>query len=787
MLTRFLTVLLVILLHFRLAAQDVTQTLRGTVIDQVTNTPLPGATVVILNSNPLKGMNTDLDGNFRIEQVPVGKHTLKITYLGYKEQIIPNIIVNSGKETVMNISLQEDFVQGKEVEITAEADKRKALNEMSTVSARTFSVEETQKFAAAVNDPARAASSFAGVVSTDDGNNLISIRGNAPNGLLWRMEGIEIPNPNHFAVPGSAGGGISILSAQTLANSDFLTGAFAAEYGNALSGVFDLKLRKGNNEKHEYTFQAGFLGIDVAAEGPLAKNYNGSYLVNYRYSTLSLLDKIGVEVGSGVTNFQDLSFNIYAPTKKAGMFSLFGFGGLSSDKFDAKSDSSEWEEPWERYSSKFTANRGAVGLTHSIILNNKTYLKTSVSASMNADGYEEDKLNNNYQKERRFDETNDQRKYLASTVLNYKHNARLSFRTGGTAAKTDYTIIKKSFDGDIDRMVTQINTEGTVYTMQLFAQGNYHLTDKLTANAGVHYHQLFLNNSISVEPRASLSYEMNALNTFSLGYGLHSQLQPLGVYFARQNNDHGGFSTPNKDLDFSKAHHIVLSYDRSLSEFIHAKIETYYQSLYNIPVRSDIKNSFSMTNEDDGYMTDPLKNDGTGRNIGVDLTVEQFLRKDLYFLLSGSLYDSKYKGSDKVEHNTRYNGNYALTFTAGKEIKTGERFKKRIIGFNVKSMYRGGFRDTPIDLAASQQNADSETSYFDDRAFTEKYPDYFRTDIRVSMKRNRIKSTHTLALDIQNVTNRKNIYGRFYDSESNTIKTYYQTSLIPIISYKIEF
>jgi len=787
MLNRFSLIALFLLTFYqRSISQEVTQTIRGTVYDYVTNTPLPGASVVIINSNPLKGMNTDIDGNFRIDKIPVGKYNLRITYMGYKEQVIPNVIVNSGKETVLNITMQEDFIQGKEVVITAETDKRKALNEMSAVSSRTFSVEETQKFAAAVNDPARMASSFAGVVSTDDGNNNISIRGNSPNGLLWRMEGVEIPNPNHFANPGTAGGGISILSAQTLSNSDFSTGAFAAEYGNALSGVFDLKLRKGNNEKQEYTFQAGFLGIDLSAEGPFKKNYNGSYLINYRYSTLSMLSNLGVEVGDGITNFQDISFNFSAPTKHAGVFGLFGFGGISSQDYKAKEDSSEWEDTWERYSSKFLANTGAIGLTHSIILSDKAYLKTIVSASGVTNGFEADLLNDSYSKERRYEDKNNQNKYIASTVLNYKFNARFSLRSGAIASRTDYNIEKRTYNKDIGALEYSINKDGSLNTLQLYSQINYHLTEKLTANAGIHYHQLMLNNSTSIEPRAALTYEINQLNSISAGYGLHSQLQPLGVYFA-QKEINGVSYNPNKNLDFSKAHHFVLSYDRSITESLHTKVETYYQSLFDIPVRSDIHNSFSIINETDGYITDALKNSGTGKNYGIDLTVEQFMRKDFYFLLSGSLYDSKYKGSDGKEHNTKYNGNYSLSVSAGKEIKTGERFKNRIIGINFKTIYRGGFRTSPIDLVASAGNSDNETSYFEDEAFTIKYPDYFRTDIRISMKRNRIKSTHTFALDIQNVSNRKNIYGKFYDSNSNSIKTYYQTSLIPILSYKIEF
>jgi hypothetical protein len=298
---------------------------------------------MILSTEPVVGSSTDPDGNFKLTKVPVGNHTLKVTFIGYIDLTIPNVIVNSGKEVVLTIPLEEDIVQMEAIVIEETLDKNKPLNDMATVSARTFSVEETRKYAAAVNDPARMVASFAGVVPTSDGNNSISIRGNSPYGLIWRMEGVDIPNPNHFANVATSGGGISILSTQLLTNSDFLTGAFPAEYGNALSGVFDLNLRKGNNEKHEYTIQAGFLGMDVAAEGPFSKNYNGSYLINYRYSTLAVLTKFGLEVGEGVTAFQDLSYNFHFPTKKYGSFSLFGFGGLSSDKVDAEIVCLTWE------------------------------------------------------------------------------------------------------------------------------------------------------------------------------------------------------------------------------------------------------------------------------------------------------------------------------------------------------------------------------------------------------------------------------------------------------------
>jgi len=764
-------------------SQQLTQTIRGTVVDKISNTTLPGANVVILNTDPILGTATDMDGNFKITKVPIGKHTLKITFLGYKELTIPNVVVNSGKEMVINIQMEENFIQGKEVVISAEKDKNDVINEMATVSARTFSVEETQKYAAAINDPARMASSFAGVISSDDGNNNISIRGNSPTGLLWRMEGVEIPNPNHFSAPGSSGGGISILSAQVMANSDFMTGAFPSEYGNALSGVFDIRLRKGNNEKAEYTFAAGFLGLDAAVEGPFKKGYAGSYLINYRYSTLSILGKMGVGVGDGSTDFQDLSYNIYLPTNKFGNFTLFGFGGLSSQYFDAKPDSTKWEDEGERYSYEFQANTGAAGITHSLILGKDTYLRSAFVAARVYQNFVENRFDDEYVDQKQHDEYSDQSKYTLTSTLNHKFSARHNLRAGIILNNIGFDVKQIAYDQEINATKLYLKDNGSTYTTQMYAQSKYYLTEALSFNAGLHLFYLTLNNTYSIEPRAALKYEFSNIQSVSLGYGLHSQLQPTGTYFAKSPTN----IATNENLEMSKSHHLVAAYDRLLNETLRMKVETYYQALFNIPVHSDELSSFSMVNVSEGNISDPLTNKGTGYNYGLELTLEQFMKKNYYFLLSGSLYESKYKGSDNVLRNTRYNGNYSLTFTGGKEFVSTKKSKNRVYGINLKTIYRGGFRDTPIDLAASEALPGQGAVYIDNEAFTIKYPAYFRADVRFSMKMNRPHSTQTLALDIQNVTNRKNIYGKFYNEESNSIKTYYQTSLIPILSYKIEF
>jgi len=780
--------LIALLLPATLFAQPLTQTVRGTVIDQSLQTPIPGATVALSSATPVQGTLTGTDGSFRLDGVRVGRQTLRISFVGYKDAILSNIVVDAGKELVLTVSLEESIRQLSEITVKPTVEKDKPLNEMAAVSARTFSVEETHRFAAAVNDPARMATAYAGVVGASDGNNIIVIRGNSPNGLLWRMEGVEIPNPNHFANVGTAAGGISILSAQLLANSDFLTGAFPAEYGNALSGVFDLRLRRGNNQKAERTVQVGVLGIDVSGEGPFSRRYKGSYLFNYRYSTLGLLSRIGVNIGSAVTVFQDFSFNVYLPTTKVGTLTLFGFGGLSSQNTDAVRDSTAWTSAFDRYDERFSANTGAVGATHSINLGKRAFLKTVVSGSGYQNRYQSNYLADRYTPELRNKEQYTIRKAIVSSTLTYKPDARNTIRAGLIGAQIGYGLTRNEWDAEQQQVVTtlQVPQQGT-NTLQAFAQLNHHLSEQLTLNAGLHYLRLFLNGTDALEPRGSVRWGFRPGQSLSLGYGLHSQTQNPAVLFAsRPAGDVTGPS--NRSLGFTRAHHVVLAYDRRLSDNLRLKAETYYQSLFNIPVSADTTNSFALINYFDGVATTQrLVNTGTGRNYGLELTLEQFLYNGVYFLLSSSLYRSEYRGSDQVWRSSRFDGRHATSFLAGKEITTGSRgmFKNGTIGLNIKLLYYGGYRETPIDLETSRLRG--ETVRCDDQAYTLQLPNYFRTDVRLSWKRNRLRTTHTLSLDIQNVTNRQNVFGQYFDAQTGTTRTGYQTGLLPILSYRVAF
>lgn len=774
--SRLFFILFIITAPWFCHAQKLTQTIRGRVIDAESQTPLIGANVIIVGSSPLLGAATDNNGYFRIEKVPVGRHNIRITYLGYEDGSIHELLVGSGKEIVLQIKLTESITLTEGVTITAEPEKGEPINDMAVVSARMFTVEETKRYAASVNDPARMAMNFAGVAANTDLQNDIVIRGNSPRGLLWRIEGIEVPNPNHFASTGSSGGGISILSANMLANSDFFTGAFPAEYGNALSGVFDIKLRNGNNEKREYALQAGILGVDFAFEGPFSKNYNGSYLVNYRYSTLAIFDLLNIDiVGDAVPKFQDLSFKFKLPTKKFGSFSIWGLGGKSNQA-----------ETTNDYKYDYRSDMGALGISHTFFINTKTFVESVISHAGSRGAYQEDQYDNPSLPELVYQDNLVKHSFRVSSMLNKKFNAKNTLRTGIIFSQLAFNLFAEGEDqGEIKRY---IDNKGAAQLYQSYVQWKHRINEKLTLNTGLHYTYFGANAKQSLEPRAGLKWQLTANQSLNAGFGVHSRLHDMTIYFAQRFvNDR--FQHVNKNLDLLKSYHYVISYDRMFGNDFHLKLETYYQQLRNVPISPAFytdpeKQVLSGLNVNDGFTTDSLVSNGTGRNYGLEITFEKFFTQNYYFLFTSSLFQSKYKGSDGVERNTRFNNQYIFNVLGGKEFKVGKD-KNNLIGLNMKAVWVGGNRYTPANLEESFNQG--EAVYYWDQAFVPKVDDYFRIDLRISYRKNKRKHSSVLSLDIQNVTNRENIYTQYFDEDDMKLEKVTQLGLLPVLNYRLEF
>jgi len=762
-------------------AQQNGQVIKGRIVDAVSQTPLPGATVVIQNSIPTQGTTTDADGNFKLGNIKPGRYNLQVSFIGYENYLFREVLVGSGKEVVLNAGLQELISEISEVKVTASTSKEQSSNPMATISARQLSVEESSRYAGGYDDPARLAGSFAGVAS-EMGNNGIVIRGNSSLYMLWKMEGIEISNPTHFAdVIAFGAGGITALSSQMLANSDFYTGAFPAEYGNALSGVFDVKMRIGNAEKRETAFQIGGIGIDLSSEGPFRKSGKSSYLFNYRYSTLALLKPL-IPAEAGVIKYQDLSFKLNFPTKKAGTFVLWGIGALDAQNRDAIADPAKWEKKTDKESFRLNLLNGAIGLTNKLILNNRTYLHSSLAAAGNGieTAYKEfDKI---IQLQPREQVRNNTWKFTASTTLNHKFGPKHFNKSGIVYNQHFYNVDNREAKPLGKPLQIYALESGNTSSFQAFSQSHFQLNGRTELDAGLLTHYFGLNNELSVEPRLGMKWKFAATHSFGLAYGLNSRIEMIGFYLARQQTE-SGIIQPNKNLKLSKAQHFGLAWDWLINPDLRLKVEPYYQYLFDIPAVPN--NYFSLQNlELDWFFNEKLVNTGTGTNLGIDLTLERFLKNGFYYLCTASVFDSKYKGGDGIERNGLYNKHFIFNFLSGKEWKTG-RSGNNIFGFNGRFTYIGGDRLTPI--LESESIEAGEILYDYSKAYTEKEKNAAVLSFSISYRINKQNHAGIWSFHLMNTLGNQEFRGYEINDKTGLPEKKFDRIMVPNLSYKIEF
>lgn len=747
-------------------AQKAVSTLRGSVYDADSHLPLPGATVTLQHTD--LGAVANAGGEFRFEQLPVGRYAVQVSFVGYKTMVLPEVLLESGKEQVLSFpltasdsTLQEALVQ---------VSRSENLNNVQEIT-----MEQTLRFAATYLDPARVATSFAGVAAQNDEANGLVVRGNGPNTTQWRLEGVEIVNPNHHSNAGTfsdratqSGGGVNILSTQVLGTTNFLSGAYAASYGNALGGIMDMHFRKGNNEKHEFTAQAGIIGIDVAAEGPFSKNGKASYLANYRYSFTGLLGAMGISFGGEDIGFQDLSFSINLPTKKAGEFRIFGMGGTSTNVFKAKEDVNDWEFEKDGYTINYTNKMGAAGITHALPMGKHSGWYSTLAVSGLSSGREGQRLNPADPSDILATETDDveKTKIAFSTAVNHRFNTHHRVKAGTYITREEDRLAVNGIHGQM---------EGTVF--QPYGTWQWSPGARFRTEIGLHYLHYGFNGKSSLEPRAALRWEIIPRHTVSLSYGIHSQAQTPQVYLSLGSR----VSNNNRLLDLTRARHYVAGYEFRFVKNSSLKIDAYYQDLFNVPVSATIP-TYSALNLVETSISNALVNKGKGRNIGVEATWNHYLTNDFYMLVAGSLYESRYKGASGNWRSTRFNGNHTLSITGGKEIHTQ---KNAIWGLNAKILWLGGFRDTPIDEIASA--AAGTTVYRVAQSYSISMKDYFRPDIRIYRKKNHAGYSTTLALDIQNVSNTRNEAYSYYDTHQQQLVTRNQLGMIPVVSYRWEF
>jgi len=776
-----------------IAQEKFVETVRGVVVSGDPAHELVQASIYVVGSNPAIGTVTDEQGNFAF-RVPAGRQKLRIISVGFQMQEI-DILVNTGKEVVLNVVLEPLLFELKGVEVVAKHDKSRPINKLTVTGARTFSTEETFRFAGSLGDPARMVRSFPGVIPANDSRNDIIIRGNSPIGVQWSLDGVEIPNLNHFNTGvGMTGGQVTMLNTNLLANSDFHMSAWPAPYGNAMAGIFDLQMRKGNNQKHEFWGQMGFNGIEAGSEGYFSKNSTSSYLVSYRYSIPDLMNKMGINTGI-IPKYQDLTMKLNFDINKKNQLSVIGLYGSSGINFvTSEVGMVEFDKDLlGQYDQriKIDAKTYILGVTHRVDFTTKTKLTTLLSlvrsdTHMPVDTMSMTQPNAEWQP--LWDEKALEDKYSCYSKIEHRFSYASLIEAGVKYDLYNVNYLEKESYSDERGFFTNVDKKGSFGLWRVYSQYRQNIASRLILTGGLHGMYLDMNNTYSVEPRFGARYTPVSKHTFALAGGLYSQMIPRSFYFIRTLNPQGEIELSNKKLGFMKSAHADFSYSWSFAPDWHFKAETYYQWLYNIPVKNDPNETYTIlqaggAGENVIMREGNLVNKGTGKNYGVEFTVEKFMSKNYYLLFNSTLYRSTYtNGYNKKEWSTVFDGKYLFNLASGYELT----LKKGWTLFaDIKGSLAGGTRYTPV---LEEESKKERKVVFDITRMNElQLRNYFRTDLRIGYRRNGKKFTDELALDLQNLTNQRNIYSLIYDIDEGTYKETLLQGFVPMVTYRVNF
>ena len=775
----FLATLIVAMTTF--AQAQTTQTIRGQVSDVASGEPMTGATIMVDNQTDMAAVS-DADGRFAIQKVPVGRHTVRVSFVGYEPLELKEQLLSSGKEMVLDLKMTESISTLDEVVVKPQVNKQLPLNEMAQVGARMFSVEEASRYAGGVSDPARTASMFPGVAGSGVYNG-ISIHGNSPQMLQWRVEGVEVNNPNHFADITMAGGGIfTSLNGTVLANSDFMTGAMPAEYGNALSGAFDMKMRTGNNTKYEHAVQLGTLGVDFASEGPIGKESKASYLVNYRYSFMEIAKKIHAINITQTMDYQDLSAKLNFPTEKAGTFAVW-FTGLIDNFGNELADSTEWESLWDACESWANQRSCAGGLTHTYRFNGGGTLTSSVAYTGSYYKLYSKLYDDNLNEMPYLEGKNSQNNLIVSVQHKRKISSRYTMQNGIEYRHMSF----KACDDYVHRigdpeMYHVYDAEGNTMLARAFTNHKVALSQKFSTVAGVNVMYFGVNGQTLVEPRVSLQYQATPSSTFSVAYALNSRKESIGAYFVF---DDDGETEANKDLGLTRSHHVSFTFSQRLGDNAILKIEPYYQWLFDVPVEEGT--TYSVINERSFLQGKVLTNDGLGRNYGIDLTLERYLKNGFYGMFTGTVFRSEYRDAQHEWHHTLYDLGYITNVLGGKEWMIGPN-KKNVLGINGRLTVMGGGRYTPEVEGVTFEDVLNDPYWEmprqEDKPFEKKMDTNVGYAFSVKYTINKERVAHHFILEYLNV---KSFEGRGFNRRTNKIVDYYTSLTFPNVAYRIEF
>lgn len=762
---------LLMLLAMGVRAQPPMATLTGQVVEAGSLLPIPGASILLLPGNVSLTTTSDSAGFFRLPGIPVGHYALRVAALGHDTLEVPELWLRAGKQAGMRLELSTSAQQLGAVMVSAMAREQPVR-----LGVRTFTVEQGLRWPATFHDPGRLVTAMPGVANMNDQANHLSIRGNSPNANAYLLQGVEIVSPNHTGnggtttdLPVLSGGGVNLLSAQLLGPSQLLTGVLPMDHGNALGGILDVRLRKGNMHRQEWTAQAGLLGIDLSTEGPLGQGGRSSYLVNYRYSTVGLLGAMGVDLGDEQINFQDLAFHVALPVGKRGEVSFFGLGGNSRNLFEAVADTLEWTYDKDGRNIDYSSAMGAAGGQLRIPAGKRSSITAAFAISAIRQHRTENWLRPDLSLGRHHEARLEEHKRSGSLKLEGALGGRLRYAVGGSALERQLLAShQQSISG---------------WLLRPWAMLQWSITDRLRARLGGGLSTFTPTGETVAEPRGSLQWRMRRGRALALHAGRRSQVPPWQLF------NPGTQVWVQQPIGLARSTDLVLGYHHPFTERLVLHAETYRQYLDQVPVAAPgaflpSSSGFSLVNAWDAPVPLPLAPTGTATNMGVEVSLDHRFASSFFYQANLSVFDSRYTDARGHEAPSRWDQGFTSNLLAGKEFKRAKEDRVRTWGISGRVSVMGGLREQPIDL---QLSATTGTTVHRDGTWSEQLAPFFRMDLRLYRKMDREGRTGMWSIDLQNATNARNEAYRYYDVRQGEVVTKYQLGIIPNLSYRLEF
>jgi hypothetical protein len=701
---------------------------------------------------------TDSAGRFSLD-VPAQRYELKISFVGF-ESVEQELLVTAAKSISISIVLVESITTLDTLEVISDS----YLTGGGIIN---MPLERALRLPASYFDPMRAMISYPGVVQANDQANSLIIRGASPAGVLWRLNGLDILNPNHLSNAGtlsdkpvSSGGGVNMLSAQVLDRTQLITSAAPASYGNYTSGVMDLSLREGNQDKHEYTAQASLLGLDLAAEGPLADSSQHSYLVNYRYSTIGLLSQMGVNFGDEQINFQDISFQLTFNNKRS-QTHVFGVGGNSKNEFEAK-PVQDREVEKDAFNIKYQSTGASAGVTH-VYRGQRSTFKMGAAYSIK-DQNRHSETDFQFTHGILSDQYSSTEQLMSGMIQVQTRLAKGIHLLYGAMASWHQLDLKN----EIIQVVGSVNIKDNVrvWLLQPWVSSDFRLSDHLTMELGLRGHQSNIHGGYHsrLDPRIKVNYHRRRA-TWEWASAMNSQLQPLSVV------------SSNANLNPSRIWQTNLSYSQLLTRNWRLMHQLYYHKLMDIPAVRGTHTS--LINYFDESIPTGLTNSSYGNVLGWESLAEKRFQNQQYVIASISVYDSRYKVEDQPWRVSRFHGVYTFSISGGKEWK---RKKDKSFGIHLRGLAIGGQRTTPILVDAM-----GIPSFDLANAFGQSLRDYLRLDSRFVWSKNKKNYTRSVSLDIQNTLGIENDGFQYFDRLQQKVIRPKQLGIIPILVYRVDF